>query len=219
MPSSKRRYCAYPSNTLKEKVLLFFVVFLFSGCASLKYTPSNPKNLCEIFLENKDWYEAALGAEARWGVKMPILMSIMCQESGFRADATPPRKRCLWIFPGPRISSSYGYAQATESAWDDYIRSTGRRGADRDDFEDAVDFIGWYCHMSSVRCHINKNDAYRLYLAYHEGHAGYNKGTYKDKKWLKDAAKQVEARALTYERQLKDCPLKRPITRSCIWPF
>jgi hypothetical protein len=202
-----------------KRLLPLLLCMFFCGCATIQHTAQNPKDLCEIFLDNPDWYEAALKAEARWQVKMPILMSIMCQESGFRADARPPRTRCLWIFPGPRPSSSYGYAQATNSAWEDYIRHTGRRGADRDDFEDAIDFIGWYCHMSSVRCGISKSDPYRLYLAYHEGHGGYNNGTYRGKKWLLDAARQVEQRANLYERQLKKCPLKRERFRSCIWPF
>lgn len=199
--------------------LSILALLLFWGCATIDTVPRNPKNLCDIFLEKPDWYEAALQAEARWQVKMPILMAIMYHESGYRAEARPPRERCLWIFPGPRLSSSYGYAQATESAWDDYIKSTGNRGADRDDFKDAVDFIGWYCHMSHIRCKISKTDPYRLYLAYHEGHAGYNKGTYKNKKDLQHTARQVEILAGRYEQQLKDCPLKRPKFRSCIWPF
>ena len=42
-------------------------------------------------------------------------------------------------------------------------------GADRDDFNDAIDFIGWYNDQSSRRSKISKSDAYNLYLAYHEG--------------------------------------------------
>lgn len=197
--------------------LLAFIVLC--GCATTRQVPSNPKNLCDVFLENRDWYRAALEAEARWGVKVPILMAIMYQESGYRYDARPPRERCLWIFPGPRPSSSYGYSQATESAWEDYIKSTGNRGADRDDFKDAIDFIGWYCHMSRVRCNISKSDPFRLYLAYHEGHAGYNKGTYTKKKDVQYMARQVASLSERYERQLKDCPLKESPIRSCLWPF
>ncbi len=196
---------------------VFCITLTCQGCATISYRPSNPENLCDIFLENEDWYEAALKAESRWGVKASILMAIMRQESGFVADARPPRKKCLWIFPGPRPSSSYGYAQATASSWEDYISHTRNYGADRDDFKDAVDFIGWYCHMSHVRCGIKKTDAYSLYLAYHEGHGGYNKGSYKGKEWLKKSAQDVARRAKKYESQLKDCPLKRPKRTRCLW--
>ncbi len=199
--------------------LFLLCLILLGGCATTRSVPQSPDNLCQIFLERPKWYEAALDAERRWKVKVPIIMAIMYHESGFRADARPPREKCLWILPGPRPSSSYGYAQATQSAWEDYKRSTGNRGADRDDFEDAVDFIGWYCHMSYVRCNISKTDPYRLYLAYHEGHLGYNKGTYKSKKDVQHIARQVEATSQRYERQLKDCPAPSSRIKSCLWPF
>ncbi len=31
----------------------------------------------------------------------------------------------------------------------DYIAATGKRGADRDEFADAVDFIGWYVNETA----------------------------------------------------------------------
>ena len=52
---------------------------------------------------------------------------------------------------------------------------------------------------------ISRNDAYRLYLAYHEGHGGYNRGSYKSKQWLKDVAAKVNRRANTYKSQLQGC--------------
>ena len=75
-------------------------------------------------------------------------------------------------------SSAYGYAQALEGTWDDYRRSTGRRGADRDDFADSSDFIGWYMHGANRVNGVAMHDAYNQYLAYHEGKAGFARGSY-----------------------------------------
>ncbi|MBT5437339.1 MAG: hypothetical protein HOK93_07190, partial [Methylococcales bacterium] len=122
-------------------VLLLSCVF-FYGCSATK--PSNIKNICAIFGEKEDWYDHANDAYQRWGSSIPVMMSMMYQESSFNADAKPPRTTFLWIFPGPRLTSAFGYAQALDMTWDGYLEKTGRWFADRNDFEDAIDFIGWY---------------------------------------------------------------------------
>ena len=79
-------------------------------------------------------------------------------------------------------------------------------------FVSGGDFVGWYCDVSSRRCGISKRDAYDLYLAHHEGHGGYNNRTYRNKKWLLEAAAKVRDRAKTYRLQLSRCreKLDRP---------
>ena len=47
-----------------------------------------------------------------------------------------------------RVSSAYGYAQAKDETWADYKREAGGWGASRDDFADALDFMGWYIQKS-----------------------------------------------------------------------
>ena len=106
-------------------------------------------------------------------------------------------------------SSAYGYAQALEGTWDDYRRSTGRRGADRDDFADSSDFIGWYMHGANRVNGVAMHDAYNQYLAYHEGKAGFARGTYRAKSWLPEVARDVEAWAVVYDQQLRSCPARR----------
>ncbi|CAN0604511.1 unnamed protein product, partial [Ectocarpus sp. 12 AP-2014] len=49
------------------------------------------------------------------------------------------------------------------------------------------------------------NDAYRLYLAYHEGHGGYARRSYANKDWLLGVARKVSDRAARYEQQLGSC--------------
>ena len=106
-------------------------------------------------------------------------------------------------------SSAYGYAQALEGTWDDYRRATGRRGADRDDFADSSDFIGWYMHGANRVNGVAMHDAYNQYLAYHEGKAGFARGSYRAKSWLPEVARDVEAWAVVYDRQLRACPARR----------
>ena len=174
-----------------------------AGCATVP--PSAPDQICRVFEEKDDWLDDAQEAEERWGIEVPILMAFMRHESTFRDDAKPPRTKLLWFIPWKRPSSAYGYAQATDGAWDDYRRSTGHRWADRDDFDDAVDFIGWFNDTSSRELGIPKDDTYRLYLAYHEGRAGYRRGSYRRNARLLELAKRVRAKAERYARDLEGC--------------
>ena len=214
--------------TVKRKEKRYGVAILASACVMLFFLvacattppPRNSYNICEIFRENPKWYKGVRKSSQKWGVPISTIMAIIHQESRFRADAKPPRGSCLWIFPGPRPSSSYGYAQAKDGTWKQYRRSTGHGGADRDDFEDAVDFVGWYCHVSYVRCRIPKKNTYNLYLAYHEGHGGFNRKTYRKKKWLLRVARKVNARANTYKSQLASCEREFQRKGCCfLWPF
>lgn len=199
---------------------LLFCVLLLSGCSARP--PRNIENSCAIFDAKSGWYRDTERSRKRWGVPIPVQLAIVHQESSFVHNAKPPRKKFLWIFPGPRPSSAVGYAQATRDAWIDYIRATGRRGADRDDFGDAVDFIGWYGEQSRRKCGIAKTDAYALYLAYHEGHGGYRRKTYLAKPWLVNVARKVASRSERYQRQLTACEgrlRRRGLLRWLLWPF
>jgi len=185
------------------RVALLPALLLLQACATSP--PDNIDDVCAIFDDKRGWFAAAQEAEERWGTPIPVLMAFVHQESRFVARAKPPRKRILGFIPGPRPSDSYGYSQALKSTWASYKRSAGRYGADRDDFGDAIDFVGWYNHESHRRNGIGRADAYRLYLAYHEGHGGYSRRTYADKEWLQRVARKVADRAARYEVQLRGC--------------
>ena len=187
----------------------------FLGCATS--APENKEDICAIFEEKGGWYKGAKRASQRWGSPVPVMMAIIHQESGFDRKAQPPRNRFLWIFPGSRPSTAYGYSQALDTTWDTYRQDTGNNGADRDDFGDAIDFVGWYNYKSHKYCGIKPNDAYRLYLAYHEGHGGFNRRTFKNKAWLKKVAKKVSKRSNTYRQQLQRC--QKRLEGPWWWPF
>ncbi|EAQ99294.1 transglycosylase SLT domain-containing protein [Congregibacter litoralis] len=184
-------------------IMTLVLLFLVSACATSP--PADVDNICNIFDDKRGWYDDARDAEKAWGSTIAVMMAIIHQESRFVANAKPPRKKILGFIPGPRPSDSYGYSQALASTWEGYKRSAGRYGADRDDFGDAIDFVGWYNNQSFRRNGIQKNDAYRLYLAYHEGHGGYERGTYRSKDWLLGVARKVSDRSIRYERQLGAC--------------
>ena len=179
------------------------LLLLLAGCATAP--PADVDNICAIFAEKPRWYRDARRAGKRWDVPVPVLMAFVHQESRFVAKAKPPRRKILGFIPGPRPSDAYGYSQALASTWRDYQRGAGRYGADRDDFGDAIDFVGWYNAQSKRRNGIATTDAYRLYLAYHEGHGGYARGSYRGKDWLIQVARKVARRGQRYESQLRGC--------------
>jgi hypothetical protein len=183
----------------------FFAVAIAALVSCTTSPPENIKNSCAIFEEKDDWYGAAHDSFEKWGVPVHVQLAIIYQESRFVHDAKPPRRKLLWVIPWTRPSSAYGYGQIKDSTWDWYLSSTGRRWADRDDFDDVVDFIGWYGHISHRKLGISKWDAYNQYLAYHEGHGGFKRKTYKKKPWLTKVARKVDARSKSYANQLKRC--------------
>lgn len=183
---------------------------LLGGCASAP--PQNKEDICQLFFEKRAWYRDARKASKRWGAPIPVMMSFMYQESGFEARAKPPRRKILWIIPWTRPASAKGYSQAINETWSAYKKATGRWAADRNDFGDAVDFLGWYIDQSYRANKIAKDDAYNGYLAYHEGQGGFADRSFRKKKWLTDVAHEVSARAATYASQLRTCEkqLRRP---------
>ena len=188
------------------KCLIIASVLVLSACSSAP--PKNREDVCDIFFEKGGWFKDAKASQRKWGTSIPVMMAIIYQESRFQAKAKPPRKKFLWVLPGRRPASAYGYAQATNPTWDAYKKSTGKWGADRNDFDDAIDFIGWYNEQSYRKNKMQKTDAYNLYLAYHEGQGGFRKRTYKNKAWLTAVAKKVAKRSASYSQQLKGCERK-----------
>lgn len=180
------------------------IAVLLAACASTT-PPSSPDNMCDILEEKPNWKEALEKSRARWGAPPQIVLSIIYQESGFRHDAKPPKDYFLWVIPWGRVSSAYGYPQAKDEVWGEYKEQTGRSFASRDDFEDAVDFIGWYMDKAQKINRTSKWDAYSQYLNYHEGWYGFQRQTYANKTWLKNVATKVRSRAERYGAQYMYC--------------
>jgi len=201
---------------MKTKILLLSLC-LITGCSTVQAPPHTHKDACQLFQYDKDWYRAADKAEKKWKVPKSIILAFIHQESRFKSNARPKRDYFLGLIPLPRRSSAYGYSQAKDGTWSDYKRHTGNRFASRDDIEDAMDFIGWYNHMSHKELGISKRDAKRLYLAYHEGRGGYRRKTYTKKPWLMKVANKVARQAAIYQKQIRQCGKHYQCTAP--WPF
>ncbi len=184
-------------------IVYLLPLFWLTGCATAP--PSDPENLCAIFREKPEWHQAALKMRDKWGVPPQIPMAMMYQESSFREDALPPRDFLLGFIPWGRVSSAYGYAQAKDETWDDYRQEAGSWLASRDDFDDAMDFMGWYISKTQRLNGVSKWDAYGQYLNYHEGWTGYRNRSHDGKPWLKRVSTLVNQRAERFGAQYKRC--------------
>lgn len=183
-----------------------------AACSSTP--PRNPENLCEIFEEKRSWYKSAKKMQDKWGTPIHVPMAMMYQESSFRHDAAPPMEYFLFI-PIGRASSAYGYSQAKTLTWKDYKRETGNSWASRDNFDDAIDFMGWFTSKTHKINGISKWDAYNQYLNYHEGWGGYKKRSYNKKPWLIKVSRKVEQRSKRYASQLNQC--RSDLDASWLW--
>jgi len=183
--------------------LLFLVI---TGCASSGTPPpEDVENVCSIFQEKEEWYQHVMDAERKWGTPAHVLMSIVRYESRFVDTARPPHKTFFGIIPLGRPSTAYGYCQAVNGTWESYLQETGNSEAERKNFGDAMDFIGWYTNVSKEELGISKSDGYNQYLAYHEGQVGYSRKSYNKKAWLLRVAQKVHNTAETYALQLVGC--------------
>lgn len=186
-----------------KPLIVTLVSLAFVGCVS--QPPRDINNVCSVFRQYPQWYSASLDVQHRWHIPVAVQMAIIHQESKFDARAKPPRTKLLWIIPWKRPSTAYGYSQALDGTWAHYKQKNGGFLSSRNDFSDGVDFIGWYANQAYIKARIPRNDAYALYLAYHEGIGGYQRKTYLQKSWLINVAHKVNTRAHLYQSQLLSC--------------
>ena len=84
-----------------------------------------------------------------------------------------------------------------------YKKETNNPLATRIRFKDSVDFIGWYTNKTQKILKISKKDAFKQYIAYHEGWGNYK--NYKKKQKVILLAKKVQAQSKKYKSQLDRC--------------
>ena len=181
---------------------LFFLIlfFLILSCSSI---PNNTADGCSIFSERYLWYKHAKKTERKWGTPIYIQLAIIKMESDFDWLAKPDRKKIFKVIPYKRPSSSFGYSQAVKGTWKQYKQETNNPLAIRIRFKDSVDFIGWYTNKTEKILKISKKDAFRQYIAYHEGWGNYK--NYKKKQKVILLAKKVENQSNKYKIQLDKC--------------
>jgi hypothetical protein len=192
------------------KIIFIFLFFIFlSGCHHDQKV-SQTNNICQLLSKNPHWLWATEKAQKRWRVPMSLMMAIINQESHFQRGAEPKRKWLWHKIPWFRPTSAEGFAQATDETWYVYCKSRHRLSANRDNFSDAVDFVGWYINYAHQKIRIAKNDPYAAYLVYHEGPRGFSEKSYRHKYWLLHVARKVKKQAWRYHHQLTHCLKKLP---------
>ena len=184
---------------LKNKFYIL-IFFLLTGCSSI---PVNTANSCSIFDERYLWYKHAKKSQQKWGTPIYLQLAIIKMESGFDWLAKPPRQKLFKIVPYKRPSSSFGYSQAIKGTWKQYKTETGNKLATRTRFKDSVDFIGWYTTKNEKILKVSKTDAFKQYIAYHEGWGNYKNHKYNNK--VINLAKRVERQSNIYKKQLSNC--------------
>ncbi len=204
--AEKIEYTNPQTDAVIRTVAGMVLCLAITGCStSMTPPPENVENICSIFQEKDGWYQHVLDSERKWGAPAHVLMAIVRHESRFVDDARPPMKKFLGIIPTGRPTSAYGYCQAVNGTWEDYLEETGNSDAERVNFDDAIDFVGWYTNVSFKKLGISKWDGYNQYLAYHEGHVGYSQRSYNKKAWLLRVAKKVQSTSELYAFQLNEC--------------
>ena len=184
---------------LKIKYIILIFILLI-GCSSI---PVNTSNSCSIFDERYLWYKHTKKVEQQWGTPSYVQRAIIKMESDFDWLAKPPRQKIFKVIPFRRPSSSFGYSQAVKGTWEQYKKETGNKLATRVRFKDSVDFIGWYTNKTESILKVSKKDAFKQYLAYHEGWGNYK--YYKKNKKVINLAKKVQKQSNIYKKQLLKC--------------
>ena len=188
-----------------SKIVGVGMVLALVGCAG--GAPQSINNVCAVFAQNDgwmtNWQRSAGRAERKYGIPVPVMMATIRNESGFRHNARPPRKYYLGFIPGKRASSAYGYSQALDGTWAQYLSESGNLGARRSNFDDAVDFVGWF-HAKTVATYaVSPSDAYKLSLAYHAGWGAFGQG--RSSSTGQAYARATAKTAAGYEGQLRGC--------------
>lgn len=188
---------------------------VLTGCA--QSPPDNPDNICSIFAEHKDWYEAAKAMEQQWGTPVSLAMAFIRKESDFTQDVAIDDV-FFRLSPRGDNSAPVGYTQAQDLIWQEYEAATNQSSS-RTSFADSLDFLGWYTNESQSRLNIPMSDARNQYLAYKEGWSGYQDGYHKSKRELQMEASRVDRQARTYSVQLKHCKVDLNQDKSPWWRF
>ena len=160
-----------------KKILLSIVIISLSGCNTLRSVglmenikTSYPLDACLMLKENPDWKESLQRSHKKWKTPISIQLAIIKQESNFMYKARPINYNRKWFWENKYLSSAYGFAQAIDGTWNDYLRETKNYNAKRTRFSDAVDFVGWYTNKSNTYLSIPLTNSRHLYYSYHEGY-------------------------------------------------
>lgn len=124
--------------------------------------------------EHPDWSKHIEESARKYNIPVSTIVAFIAKESGFN-----PLSKCS-------ESSARGLAQALDGTWRTYQIKTGQPNADRNNPEDAIEFMAWYCRdlIKTVNAKIDREglpqnyklngfDVKNLYMSYNQGPTGY----------------------------------------------
>ena len=62
-------------------VIVLLMAIGISACSTSTSRPENPEDLCAIFQEKSDWYEATLDMTKKWGTPPQVPMADRLREA------------------------------------------------------------------------------------------------------------------------------------------
>ena len=139
----------------------------------------------------------------KFNIKVNDQVSLLTPQMRVTAFGSVPKQKLFKVIPYKRSSSSFGYSQAVKGTWKQYKEETGNKFATRTRFKDSVDFIGWYTNKTEKILKVSKKDAFKQYIAYHEGWGNFK--NYKSNKKVINLANKVQKQSNTYKKQLQNC--------------
>lgn len=180
-------------------LLLIFLIIIVSSCSEKTKINDNMR-ACEILAQHSSWKKSLKTAEQKYNLPPAFAMAIIYQESRFDSEAKS------------KYSSAYGYAQAVDGTWK-HFQEDVKSNAKRNNFDDSVQFIGWYMSQLSKSLKLRMTDSENLYMAYMLGATGfkrYKAGTFKNKAKIQED-KKIAAKVTNYTKlynsQLKGCKI------------
>jgi hypothetical protein len=189
-------------KTLKKQVVVLFtivfVILALSSCSENETKVDKSTGVCKIISQHSGWNKSLKKAQDNYNLSPAFAMAIIYQESNFDANASS------------KYSSAHGYAQAINGTWKNFQKDV-KTNAKRNNFDDSVQFMGWYMSSLSKSLKLNMSDSTNLYMAYMLGATGfkrYRAGTFKNKNKIiedKKIAAKVTSYAKIYESQFKKC--------------
>ncbi|MFE8071768.1 lysozyme-like domain containing protein [Marinobacteraceae bacterium S3BR75-40.1] len=224
-PHWRRRYAT--ARRWQKRLTIPVLATLAACWVSLSFSlfapdpPRDADNLCAIFREQPDWYDYAAESERRWGTPIATQMAFVFYESAFQSHAQPPRTQLMGFIPWTRPSTAYGYAQALDPTWAEYLEAQNDGFfVVRTHMKHALDFIGWYNRLTHEQLGISLRNARHLYLAYHEGRSGYRRASFRAKPDVTALSQRVASRASRYGDQLSECEAEFQCRHFYqVWPF
>ena len=106
------------------------------------------------------------------GTPIYIQLAIIKMESDFNWLAKPKRQKIFKVIPIKDPQAHLDIRKLIKEHGNN-IKKKRNKLARRTSFKDSVDFIGWYTNKTEKILKISKSDAFKQYIAYHEGWGNY----------------------------------------------